>query len=64
MRSTLSLPKFVGPLGVRPNAWYYINVLMGDLSETSWWPGPRDPPVGWAGILAEPSSFVHGIVGF
>lgn len=40
---TLSQPKLAGPLGVlcthRP-VWYYINVLIGDLIEIPWWPGP------------------------
>ena len=49
-------------------AWYYINGLIGDLSETPWWPDPwdlvgGDPLMVWAGILVE-LSFIYGIVGF
>lgn len=43
-------------------AWYYINVLIGDLIETPWCPGPRDPPMVRAGIFAESSSFICGML--
>lgn len=67
----MSLPKLVCLSGVlyklQTTAWYYTNVLIGNLSGIPWWPGPWDLGGGdslmvWAGIPVE-SSFVCGIVG-